>query len=71
MLWKAPSAVLEAIVANLMSKEEYLAARSPAGPADSERLRRHQLAHFLGRYLPPSVRPAIGIHSLTFYTERS
>jgi len=61
----SPSAVLDAIAANLMDTDEYRALASAAGSPDdlykNDRARRHGIAHFIGRYLPPMVRPVLGI----------
>jgi hypothetical protein len=61
----SPSAVLEAIAANLLDADQYRALadakRSPDALYKDDRGRRHSIAHFLGRYLPERVRPALGI----------
>lgn len=65
LLRTAPSAVLEAISANLLDADEYRAVASAAGsPAElfkNDRARRHGIAHFLARYLPDNVRPVLGV----------
>jgi hypothetical protein len=70
LLDTAPGAVLDAITANLLDTDGYVAtARSADSPADlatDDRWRRHSIAHFLGRYLPPQVREGIGISALVF-----
>jgi hypothetical protein len=61
----SPSAVLEAIAGNLMDADQYRAVasatRSPDALYKDNRVRRHSIAHFLGRYLPDNVRPVLGI----------
>lgn len=61
----SPSAVLEAIAGNLITADQYLtvagAKQSARALYEDDRVRRHTIAHFLGRYLPDNVRPVLGI----------
>lgn len=57
----APSAVLEAIAANLLDAGEYAKV-----PAQDDRARRHSIAHFFARYLPPAVRAVLGVEAIVF-----
>ena len=65
MLLACPSAVVEALAANILSAEEYTkigkAAASPEALERNDRWRRHQVAHFFARNAPPLVRQALGV----------
>jgi hypothetical protein len=65
----APSAVLDAVAENLMNADEFRALASAAASPDQlyrdDRGRRHSIALFLGRYMPQSVRPVLGIEAAT------
>jgi hypothetical protein len=70
LLATAPSAVLEAVADNLLDAEEYKAAVSAsASPTEllwNDRWRRHTIAHFIARYMPPNVRATLGVEWINF-----
>jgi hypothetical protein len=59
----APSAVLEAIAVNLLDAADFAKV-----PARDDRARRHSIAHFFARYLPPAVREVLGVEAMVFET---
>jgi hypothetical protein len=59
----SPSAVIEALQANLLDAETYL---THLGDDESDELRRHQLAHFFARYAPDQVRDVLGVTFIPF-----
>jgi hypothetical protein len=65
MLSQSPSAVVEALAANLLDSDRYKqlikAAPSPDALEQDDRWRRHQVAHFIARYAPVPVKQALGV----------
>lgn len=64
----SPSAVIEALQANLLDAEGYVAHFRDEG---SGGLRRHQLAHFFARYAPQQVQDVLGITFIPFTRQES
>ncbi|SFW71004.1 hypothetical protein [Amycolatopsis australiensis] len=65
MMLEAPSAVVDALAANLLNHGDYAALlKSMASPDErqyNDRWRRHQIAHFLARHAPEQVRTCLGV----------
>jgi hypothetical protein len=65
MFSRSPSAVAEALRANLLDAETYaqvvMAAQSKDALDHDDRLRRHQVAHFIARYAPVPIKQALGV----------
>jgi hypothetical protein len=68
LLARAPSAVIEAMQANLLDATAYTERVRIAGsPEELERddvWRRHQIAHFLARHAPQQVQDVLGVQGL-------
>jgi hypothetical protein len=62
---QSPSAVMEALGANLLDAETYTQVLKAAPSKDAldqdDRLRCHQVAHFIARYAPVPVKQALGV----------
>jgi hypothetical protein len=69
LLNTAPSAVLKAIADNLLKAEEYVraldASNVPNETPGNDKWRRHTIAHFLARHLPPQVAGTLGVQTFT------
>jgi hypothetical protein len=65
MFSQSPSAVAEALAANLLDAETYPQLLNAAPSKDAldrdDRLRRHQVAHFIARYAPVPIKQALGV----------
>jgi hypothetical protein len=65
MFSQSPSAVVEALAANLLDTQTYAQALKAAPSKDAldhdDRLRRHHLAHFIARNAPIPVKQALGV----------
>jgi len=68
LMSQSPSAVVEALAANLLDPEAYTqlakAARSPDALEEDDRWRRHQVAHFLARNSPAPVKRSLGVETI-------
>jgi hypothetical protein len=69
MFSQSPSAVTEALAVNLLDAETYAQVLKAAPSLDAldqdDRLRRHQVAHFIARYAPVPVKQALGVEAPT------
>jgi hypothetical protein len=65
MFSESPSAMAEALAANLLDAETYAQILKAAPSKDAldqdYRLRRHQVAHFIARYAPVPVKQTLGV----------
>lgn len=65
LMSRSPSAVVQALAANLVDSDTYKqlieAAPSPDALEQDDRWRRHQVAHFIARYAPVPVKQALGV----------
>ncbi len=65
LMSQSPSAVVEALAANLLDSDTYKqlieAAPSPDALEQDDRWRRHQVAHFIARNAPVPVKQALGV----------
>jgi hypothetical protein len=61
----SPSAVVEALAANICDTEAYgqllKSASSVEALEQDDRWRRHQIAHFIARYAPVPVKQCLGV----------
>jgi hypothetical protein len=65
LMSQSPSAVVEALAANLLDSDTYKqviqAASSPEALEQDDRWRRHKVAHLIARYSPVQVKQALGV----------
>lgn len=58
---QSPSAVMDALDANLLDPRVYRQLMATLSEDAHDRLRRHQIAHFIARHSPVQVRQALGV----------